>query len=90
MNVTAEIIKEYRVIVNGLDHSVKGRIIKTTSGDSDHVYLGELSHYCKPHETAHDVYMPTLLRSDIVQVEHLILSYLNKFTLIEVTPNLSY
>jgi len=89
-NIPAEIIKEFRVEVNGLDHSVKGRIIKSIKGDSAHLYLGELSHYCRPSEKAADVYYPSLLANDINSAEHLVLRYLESFTTLNVVANEDY
>jgi hypothetical protein len=90
MNMPAEIIKEFRVSVPGLEHSVKGRIVKSVKGDFDHVFLGEFSHYCKPHEDAFDVYSPDIVRQDYHSAEHLVLSYLENFTTINVKPNKYY
>lgn len=86
----AEIIKEFRVNVQGLDYSVKGRIVKSVKGDFDNVYLGEFSHYCKPHVDAIDVYSPDIVRQNFDSAERLVLSYLENFTTIDVKPNKHY
>ena len=86
----AEIIKEFRVNVPGLEHSVRGRIVKSVKGDFSDIFLGEFSHYCKQHEEAFDVYSPDIVRQDYHAAEHLVLRYLENFTTIEVKPNKSY
>lgn len=86
----AEIIKEFRINIDGLEHSVKGRIVKSIKGDSSEIYLGELSHYCKPSEEAATIYQPSLVSKSYENVEYQLLNYLEKFTLINVTNNPSY
>lgn len=85
-----EIIKEIEVTVNGLNFPVKGKILKIITGYKEYIYMGQLSHYCKPTEMAATVYIPSLTGSDISTVEHLLLSYLKSFTLIDVTENEQY
>ncbi|HRN40918.1 MAG TPA: hypothetical protein PK649_02455 [Vicingus sp.] len=89
-NVPAEIIKQYRVKVEGVNFTVYGRIIKSVSGDDENVFLGELSHYCKQTEDAIDVYRPSLVGNNIDRVEHLITNYLEKFTNINIEENKYY
>ena len=89
-NNPAEIIKEYRVRVEGLDFPIKARIVKTLSGDDSHLFLGELSHYCQQEKSAGDVYQPSLVRQDFNQVEHLIIRYLENFTSFNVIENRNY
>lgn len=89
-NVPAEIIKQYRVRVEGLNFTIYGRIIKSVSGDDEDVFLGELSHYCKQFNEAIDVYRPSLIGNNIEKVEYLIISYLEKFTNINVEENTHY
>lgn len=86
----AEIIKEFRVNVQGLEHSVKGRVVKSVEGDFKNVFLGEFSHHCKPHIDAFDVHSPDIVRQDYNSAERLVLSYLENFTTIDVRPNKYY
>jgi len=88
-NIPAEIIKQYRVRVEGLDFTVYGRIIKSVSGNED-VFLGELSHYCRQSEDAFSVNKPNLVSGNIGNVEQGIISYLERFATIDVEVNLYY
>lgn len=88
-NRPVEIIKEYRVLVEGLEHPVYARIVKEAE-DDEGVYLGELSHYCKQTENAATPYYPSLARHDIYSLEVLILNYLKAFTTISVVENKHY
>lgn len=85
-----EVIKEFKINIEGLDHAVKGRVVKSVKGYFDEVYLGEFSHYCKPHEGAFDVYSPDISRQDVDQAINLVLNYLESFTTIGVVPNKRY
>jgi hypothetical protein len=89
-NIPAEIIKQYRVRVEGLDFTVYGRIIKSVKGEDEESYLGELSHYCKQSKDDLGAYKPSLVRREIEQVESLIIQYLEKFTNINVEKNNYY
>jgi hypothetical protein len=89
-NIPAEIIKEYRVKVVGLDFPVCGRIVKSVSGDNEGAFLGELSHFCKKVEGAGDIHKPDLVSGSVGNVEYLIVSYLEDFTAIDVQVNASY
>jgi hypothetical protein len=89
-NKPSEIIKEYKVNVQGLDFPVRARIIRDVRGDEQHVFLGELSHYCKQFEDAATPYYPSLVRQSIDSLESLIIDYLEKFTTIDVVENEFY
>lgn len=86
-NVPAEIIKEYRVQVSGLDYPIYGRIVKGVDGDSQNTFLGELSHYCKQSEDDFDAYRPSLVGQTEDRVEYLLIRYLKAFTDIAVVKN---
>jgi hypothetical protein len=86
----AEIVKEYVVQVSGLDHSVKARIIKSIEGESRHLFLAQISHYCKPDESAAEVYRPSFLFNNFTTTETRVLDYLKNFTTIDVTVNERY
>jgi hypothetical protein len=89
-NSPAEIIKEFIVHVEGLNFTVKGRIKKTIKGEDQHLFIGELSHYCKPLIDAATVYQPSLVKQDYNTVEHLVIRYLESFTTFDVMVNKYY
>ena len=89
-NIPAEIIKEYRVHVEGLEYPIKARIIKSLSGNDEHLFLGELSHYCRQNDTDAEVYRPSLVRQNLDQVESLLIQYLERFTTLNITENKYY
>lgn len=88
-NRPVEIVKEYRVFVEGLSHPVYARIVKE-AGKDETAYLGELSHYCKQTEDAATPYYPSLARQELHTLEVLILAYLKAFTTISVVTNEHY
>ena len=85
-----ELVKELEVDVTGLSYPVKGKILKMITRDKDKIYIGKLSHYCKPSKMAATIYIPSLTGNDISTVEYLLLTYLKSFTLIDVTRNEHY
>lgn len=88
--IPLEVIKEFKINIEGLDHAVKGRVVKSVKGDFSDVFLGEFSHLCKPHKGASDVYSPDISRQDVDQAINLVLNYLESFTTIDVKPNKRY
>lgn len=85
-NIPFEIIKEYKVKVEGLEYPVYARIVKE-AGEDEVIYLGELSHYCKQTKDAATPYYPSLARQELHTLEVLILTYLKAFTTINVVKN---
>ncbi len=90
-----EIVKEYRVRVEGLNHPVYARITKEVKEDEEdeedrETYFGELSHYCKRTEDDATPYIPSLVKQNLYSVELIILNYLKAFTTINVVKNEYY
>lgn len=85
-NIIYEVVKEYVIHVEGLDFPVKGRVLKRHEpSKDDFTYMWEISHYCKPEETAIGVYIPSLnIANSFEEVEHMLLRYMRKFTNIGV------
>jgi len=84
-----EIVKEFEANVDGLEHKIKGKILKEQL-DNDVLFHGILSHYCKPNEDSVDIYIPSLSSKDINIVEHRLFEYLLGFTKLSVTVNNRY
>jgi len=89
-NEIYEIVKEYEVHVDGLKFNIKGKILKEITDDQNSLYIGMLSHYCKPDENCATVYYPSLTNRDWGSTKHLLLQYLESFSTIDVTKNESY
>lgn len=91
-NSLFEVVKEYRVHVEGLNHPVYARITKEVKEDEEDgdTYFGELSHHCKQTEDAATPYNPSLVRQNLHSLELLILNYLKAFTTINVVKNEYY
>jgi len=85
-HIIKEIITEYKVSLDALDYTVKGRILKEIKDGGE--YYWEVSHYCKPSETAGGAYIPSLTHAPTFeQAKNLMFAYLNSFTNIGVIPN---
>ncbi|MEW6609584.1 MAG: hypothetical protein AB1414_19425 [bacterium] len=86
-NSISEVVKEYVLDVEGLYVTVKGRISKTENNK----FRWQISHYCKPSETAAGVYRPSNTTfNSFDEAERELKLYMNSFTTIDVTPNEYY
>jgi hypothetical protein len=83
------IVKTYSKDVDGLDFNIKARILKRENPKGDHWdYLYEISHYCKPSETASNIYIPgDYTGRTFKEVESKLFFYLKPFTAICVKSN---
>jgi hypothetical protein len=93
-NIIYQIIEEYEVQVADLDFKPKGKIIKIihqNGMETDGKYYGRLSHTCKHIDDALNTNQPELLiGNDFDSVKKKIISYLEKFTTMEVMENKFY
>ena len=80
-----EILKQYEYEVEGLDHPVRARIIKTESVDSP--YCWEISHHYKPTESAGVYYPSTRCCKSVEEAEFLLETYARSFTNIGVVES---
>lgn len=86
-----EIVKEYVLRIEGLDHSVKGRVVKLIKDTGAEEYTWDISHNYRPSESAAAVYYPSeKTTNSFKETESLLLQYMNGFTKIDVTPNELY
>ncbi len=86
-----EVVTEYVLIVEGLDHSVKGRIIRLIKDGGAEEYSWDISHYYRPSESAATVYHPSKKTTNSFdETKFLLTQYMNGFTTIDVTPNEFY
>lgn len=87
----AEVIKEYVIHVDGLEHVVKSRIAKIIKPERAEEYRWEISHNYKPTEGAAGVYYPSKISADSFDAtESLMMAYVGGFTNISVTQNEYY
>ena len=86
-----EAVKEYVLILEGLDHSVKGRITRLIKDAGVEEYYWDISHHYRPSESAAGVYYPSKKTTNSFnEAESLLLGYMKVFTTIDVTPNELY
>lgn len=89
-NRIAEVVKEYVVEVEGLDFSVKARIMKSTDSGGKEEFRWDISHYYCPSQGA-GVYSPSKRTDASFRVlEGLLKAYMGNFTMIGVVPNEYY
>ena len=87
----AEVIKEYIIHVDELEHAVKSRIVKIIKPERGENYRWEISHNYKPSEGAAGVYYPsTISAGSFDDAESLMLAYVGGFTNISVKSNEYY
>jgi hypothetical protein len=86
---TYEIVKQYMFDVNGLDYKVKGRIWRNLDPNAEqHPFGWQISHHCKPSESAGGVYYPSAVSArTLEEAEMLLFAYAKSFTNIGVKPN---
>ena len=83
-----EVVKEYVLIVEGLDHSVKGRIERVVKDSGTEEYYWAISHYYRGSESAGTPYSPSRRTTNSFDESRaLLLMYMRGFTTIGVTPN---
>lgn len=86
-----EVVKEYVLMHDDLDFSVKGRVTKTIRDDGVDEYYWNISHHYRPTESAVGVYHPSRVRTETFEeAEQLLHHYMSNFTTIDVTPNKNY
>ena len=87
----AEVIKEYVIHVDGLEHIVKSRIVKIIKPERGENYRWEISHNYKPTEGAAGVYYPSKISASTFEdAESFMMAYVGGFTNISVKPNEYY
>jgi len=85
-----EVIKEYVLIVEDLNHSVRGRITKLIKKSEAEEFHWDISHNYSPSESA-GIYYPSKKTTSLFdETEFLLLEYMKGFTKIDVTPNQHY
>ena len=86
-----EVVKENVLIVQGLNHSVKGRITRLIKDAGVEEYYWDISHNYRPSESAGGIYYPSKKTTNsFEEAEFLLLMYMRGFTTIDVTPNELY
>ena len=91
VSYTYEVVKEYVLIVEGLDFSVKGRISRLIKDSGVDEYYWDISHHYRPSEKAAGVYSPSKKTThSFNEAEFLLSGYMKGFTTIGVTPNELY
>lgn len=89
-NSIGEIVKEFVLRVDGLEFSVKGRIVKTVNPKGEDEFEWHISHHCKPSQGA-GVYFPSVTSGNKQEdVEQFLIGYMQVFTTLGVTPNKYY
>ena len=91
-NEIFEVVSEFKITVDGLDHPVHGRIIrKLKAEDEDEAYTWEVSHYCKQFKDALGAYTPSNNWDISLQLCQFFLGeYLELFTEMGIMPNVYY
>ncbi len=82
-----EVIKEYVLVSEGQDITVKGRIVKTRNKDE---YRWEISHYWRGTEGASFYHPSKITSKSIEEVENLLFSYMKGFPGAEIEENNFY
>ena len=91
MNEIYEILKEYKMYVAGLEFEIKGRVLQRVELSKERDFKWEISHYCKPHPDAVDVYIPGRESGQTFEeAKHLLTRYMKAFTNISVKINPFY
>jgi len=86
-----EVVKEYVLTVEGLEHSVKGRISRLRKDVGVEEYYWDISHHYRPSKEHAGVYYPSgKTTNSFEDAENHLLSYIHNFTTIDVTPNNLY
>ena len=81
-----EILKQYEYKIEGLDHPVRARIIKTESVPP--AYCWQISHYYKGSESAGTPYDPSpRYYGSMQEAEESLEHYARSFTNIDVVPS---
>jgi hypothetical protein len=91
-NVIYQIVKEYKISIDGLNFEIKGRVLKRVSGDEGLTvdFKWEISHYYKPSDGA-TVYYPSQDHAETAErAEQLLIHYLTHFTNIDIEVNPNY
>ncbi len=85
-----KVIAEYVFSIEGLEQTVKGRIVK--SDEIPHLpYQWDISHYCMPFEDAAGVYIPGRFAAETVEeATDMLISYAKSFTTFGVQKNPFY
>lgn len=87
---TYEIVKQYMFWVEGLEHTVKGRISRSLDPNAGEPFRYEISHHYKPSAKA-GVYYPSVVSADTLEhAEMHLFAYANAFTNIGVKANEDY
>jgi hypothetical protein len=83
-----EVVKTFSFFVFNLQHSVQGRVYKRQIDCGGFEYSWDISHHYCPSQNAKGAYYPSATSAETaVEAEHLLLSYAQGFTDIDVTPN---
>ncbi|MBN1841505.1 MAG: hypothetical protein JW883_04375 [Deltaproteobacteria bacterium] len=86
-----EVVREYVLVVEGLEHSVKGRVSRLIKDAGVEEYSWDISHHYRPSEKAGGVYYPDKeTTNSFDETEFLLFAYMTGFTTIDVTPNELY
>lgn len=89
-NEIYETVKEYSLFIDGLEFKIHARISKKVKPDGDSDFDWNISHYCKPSESA-GVHIPSLQSGNsFEETQNLLFLYLKTFTSIGVVPNKYY
>lgn len=83
----SKIVKEVTFTVKGIDFTLRGRIRQCNFGGGQKLFVGSLSHFCKPTEAAATAYMPSLTGNTISAVERQMKAYAANFKPIGVVEN---
>ena len=87
-----EIVREFVFWIEGLDHVVKGRVMrKIAPAQKKFPVSWQISHYYKPSKGAASIHIPSkTIASSSKDAEKLLRLYADTFTTIDVEPNQHY
>lgn len=86
-----EVVKEFVFWVEGLPHTVRGRITRHTDAQDTQRFMWEISHNYKPSASAAGVYYPSRVSAGTQEeAERMLFAYALAFTSIGVKANENY